>query len=123
MLKRLDLSYNRMKRLMRRLEGLNNLAILDLSNNMLEEFDCRLGRMRKVDTLLLRNNMIQQLPNISEANELSQLSLRNQNGRLRTINHYSFERSGTPKKTRIDLRQNQIAKFENKVKLNSYLIH
>ncbi len=104
-----------MKRLMRRLEGLNNLAILDLSNNMLEEFDCRLGRMRKVDTLLLRNNMIQQLPNISEASELSQLSLRNQNGRLRIIRHYSFERLGTPKKTKIDLRQNEIIRFQNKV--------
>jgi hypothetical protein len=103
---------------MSRSEGLSSLFFLILSNNMLEEFEARF--YRRVNTLLLNNNMIKQVPNISEASELSHLSLRNQNESLKTVFHYSFERIGTPKKLRIDLKENQAIRFENKVFFNIY---
>jgi hypothetical protein len=69
--------------------------------------------------LNLTGNKIDQLPSISQANQLVALSLRNQNGYLKRIGNFTFERTELSSMMVIDLRQNKIDEFEHKV---GYLI-
>lgn len=90
----LALSFNQIKSISSAFSGLNNLKYLYLDSNQIESIDQNwftipMTQLLSVD---LSNNRLSSIPNLKLLNFMQTLNMANQNGALKTIGAYSFER-------------------------------
>ena len=123
------------------------LRILDLSNNSIETFDnnvfqnlislnvlnlnhnkikyiCSDCFTKNLLYLRLEDNFLKRIPSIQSTSSLILLDLKNQNGNLKQLNNYQFDRKGSLLNLKIHLEQNDLTEFAHKsfcTKYNSLL--
>jgi Leucine-rich repeat (LRR) protein len=119
----LDLSFNKIKRITdNSFYSLPKLSNLYLGNNLLEEIERDTFKYSKsLKIVLLSNNMLKSIPKIATLSKLKILDMVNQNGQLKTIDDYSFERIETPHNSlSIHLDFNDIHKVGNRTFCSRY---
>lgn len=90
----LALSFNQIKSIGSVFSGLNNLKQLYLDSNQIESIDQNWFTipMTQLLSIDLSNNRLSSIPNLKLLNFMQTLNMANQNGALKTIAAYSFER-------------------------------
>lgn len=123
------------------------LRILDLSNNSIEVFDynvfqnlislnvlnlnhnkikyiCSDCFAKNLLYLRLADNFLKRIPSIKSMSSLILFDLKNQNGQLKQLDNYQFDRKDSFLNLKIHLEQNDVTNFAHKsfcTKYNSYL--
>lgn len=100
-LKKLEILYlssNRIKKINdNTFNKLHGLTTLSLSSNSIDSIETEsFNSLPSLKSLDLENNYIAKIPSISNLNNLTFLSLSNQNGKLTMINRNAFDRKKTP---------------------------
>jgi hypothetical protein len=95
--------------------SLKYLETLILANNNISQINGTNMLPLTLKILDLSNNNLQNIPSLLNLNSLEFISFQNQNGKLSSLNNYTFERNSTmPSGVSIYLNSNNIAKFEAK---------
>lgn len=93
-------------------DRLNRLNYLYLSANKIKQLGPHAFRgLENLLVLDLANNFLPKLVNISTMTKLESLDVSNQNGNLKSIEDYAFDRPGTNIQLSVDLARNQIDRF------------
>ena len=97
-LRYLDISNNKIEIIKKNtFLNLNKLYILNLNHNRLYKIHTEaFSKLKDLFYLKLENNRLDRMPNIKKMISLIELSVKNQNGNLNTLNDYQFERESKP---------------------------
>lgn len=112
-LESLDLSNNKIHTIYESsFYNLQKIRSLFLSNNLIGQInDQSFYSLAQIHILLLNNNYLNKVPNITTLNKLKILDLSNQNGNLKEIQNYAFERDKqllSPLSIHLDLNEIEI---------------
>ena len=115
-LESLDLSNNKVKTIpISLLNGLKKLNSLYLSSNLIQSVpDSLLNSATELITLMLDNNYLRKVPRIKKLKNLKILDLSNQNGNLRELGDFSFDRENSTCCLYLNLDGNKLETFGNK---------